>query len=66
MFKERSKGGTRVQLYLVTYEYAIKTKLDMIVKKITTKTFRYSELEYIEDNVETYDNYIKILSIHKL
>lgn len=55
-----------MQLYLVTYEYAIKTKLDMIVKKITTKTFRYSELEYIEDNVETYDNYIKILSIHKL
>lgn len=55
-----------MQLYLVTYEYAIKTNLNMIIKKTTTRTFRYSELENIEDNVETHDNYIRILSIYKL
>lgn len=55
-----------MSLYLVTYEYAVKTKFDIIVKKITTKTFRYSELENIDKHIESHDNYIRILSCYEL
>lgn len=58
-------------MYLVSYEYKERRYMNgspfyQEILKTTTRTFRFNELENIEDHIETYDNYIKILSIHKL
>lgn len=58
-------------MYLVSYEYKERRYMNgspiyQEVLKTTTRTFRFDELENIENHIETCDNHIIILSIHKL
>lgn len=58
-------------MYLVSYEYKERRYMNgspiyQEVLKTTTRTFRFDELENIENHIKTSNNYIKVLSIHKL